>query len=537
MSDTPIQYRKLRAPQQHNTTLIDPPLSESSQLLETNLQLIYRSDSVQVCGEPLSALRVAARKSLLRKAIEHTTSYSNQPTNIHENRIFLSGHQPKLFHPGVWFKNVLLHQLAEKLDATPINVIIDNDLCGELSIMVPSGTLQSPEVTKVPYDDSNDNLPFEEVTVSNQQLFDSFAARVAKTLIHCDTRPDIDQFWKFATESETNNLGLKLAQARHQLELQHGINNLEIPLSTICQTPEFLKFCTHLMMQADEFRSIYNTSLQEYRNVHKIRSSSHPVPALEEINGAVEVPFWIWTDTEPERKPLYCLAAEGQLTLQSASGHMYGTLGFSEGQESALEQLTALVKSGVKIRPRALTTTMYCRLMLSDLFIHGIGGGKYDQLTDQIATQFFQAPLPDFLVATATAQLFGDQLENPTDKLHALETDLRNLEFSPDKFARKLVNQEDRRATELEKLINQKLQHVQKEVTPEDRPVWHLELQHIHHEIKSLLQDDLTSLLAMKESLQNQLRAYELLNSREYSLVLFNVKTLLDSLVTAAITP
>ena len=44
---------------------------------------------------------------------------------------------------------------------------------------------------------------------------------------------------------------------------------------------------------------------------------------------------------------------------------------------------------GIRLRPRALTTTMYLRLAMGDLFLHGIGGAKYDQLTDRIIEHFF----------------------------------------------------------------------------------------------------------------------------------------------------
>ena len=36
---------------------------------------------------------------------------------------------------------------------------------------------------------------------------------------------------------------------------------------------------------------------------------------------------------------------------------------------------------GIKLRSRALVTTLFARLLLSDLFMHGIGA-KYDELTD-----------------------------------------------------------------------------------------------------------------------------------------------------------
>ncbi len=36
------------------------------------------------------------------------------------------------------------------------------------------------------------------------------------------------------------------------------------------------------------------------------------------------------------------------------------------------------------VLPRALTTTLFLRTFIADLFIHGIGGGQYDRLTDRI---------------------------------------------------------------------------------------------------------------------------------------------------------
>ena len=45
--------------------------------------------------------------------------------------------------------------------------------------------------------------------------------------------------------------------------------------------------------------------------------------------------------------------------------------------------------AGIRLRTRALTTTMFARFLLGDLFVHGIGGAKYDELGDEIARGFF----------------------------------------------------------------------------------------------------------------------------------------------------
>ena len=65
--------------------------------------------------------------------------------------------------------------------------------------------------------------------------------------------------------------------------------------------------------------------------------------------------------------------------------------------------------SGTKSREsrsgRGPMTTMYLRFYLSDLFIHGIGGAKYDELTDEIIRRFFGIEPPRYLTATATIRL------------------------------------------------------------------------------------------------------------------------------------
>ena len=61
--------------------------------------------------------------------------------------------------------------------------------------------------------------------------------------------------------------------------------------------------------------------------------------------------------------------------------------------------------SPLKIRSRALITTLWARLVLGDLFLHGIGGAKYDQLTDLLIERFFGLTPPGFMVLSATLHL------------------------------------------------------------------------------------------------------------------------------------
>src|SRR5207253_6987088 len=66
----------------------------------------------------------------------------------------------------------------------------------------------------------------------------------------------------------------------------------------------------------------------------------------------------------------------------------------------------AAVASDVsQLRPRALTLTLFARVCLGDFFIHGIGGGKYDEVTDAIIRGYFGVEPPAYQVLSATLHL------------------------------------------------------------------------------------------------------------------------------------
>ena len=71
----------------------------------------------------------------------------------------------------------------------------------------------------------------------------------------------------------------------------------------------------------------------------------------------------------------------------------------------AVERLRELAGRCGPLAHRALTTTMFSRFLLGDLFIHGIGGAKYDELGDEIARRFFGIEPPGFLTVSMTLWL------------------------------------------------------------------------------------------------------------------------------------
>ena len=77
---------------------------------------------------------------------------------------------------------------------------------------------------------------------------------------------------------------------------------------------------------------------------------------------------------------------------------------------------------------------MFARYVLGDLFIHGIGGAKYDELGDELAKDFFQFDPPRFLTLSLTQWLGLPDDPASIDRLRAVERTLRDLNWNPDRY-------------------------------------------------------------------------------------------------------
>ena len=320
--DVPAQFRPYAAPRKHGHALIDPAWSDLAALPAANRALAQQWDC-DLIGIDIQDLRAQAKHQLLSAAIAYTSSYRAVPDRwrrlvdggsaaaelpLSDIPFLVAGHQPELFHPGVWFKNLALAHLAAQQPAVAINLIVDNDLCGAPAVRVPSR--QAGQLTRVavPYDrPSAQQVPFEQRWISERTVFDTFAKRVREQLSGVVADPCVAELWPaaIAAADGCGNIGCALAQARHLLEAQIGWQTLEVPISAVAQSDAFAAFCLALMLDAPRLHNCYNHSLQIYRRAHKIRSNAHPVPSLKEEEGWFEAPLWIYGDDNPLRRPAW----------------------------------------------------------------------------------------------------------------------------------------------------------------------------------------------------------------------------------------
>ncbi|MFM7115873.1 MAG: hypothetical protein ACKO0N_04495 [Planctomycetota bacterium] len=425
-----LERHTVRAPAEHGHSLQVPALADARLLVESNRSLL-KSWNIELAGRSLATLREQLLSELPRLALQHTRRYRDVSLEGWDDQgLILSGHQPRLFHPGVWFKNYALSSLGQHGMGTPINLVVDNDLCGLPAVAVPVVNQERAAFTNCHYDQPGDNVPFELSRLTDESTFRSFPHRLGQLLKPLVAAPLVHRLWEHWSELPSDlrgNLGLGLAAARHKLENDFGWQTLELPLSQLCRTEAFACFLAELLLRAKELRTIHNSALEEYRRLNRIRSKSHPVPALALEGNWCEVPFWVYSAAKPRRQRLFVQSFGEQLELSDRDGW-----NVKLDKLRLTEQLQELLQGPICIRTRALTTTLFSRVLACDLFLHGIGGAKYDELTNEIGQQFFGMPLPVFMTLTATVRLPGH--ERPTTAADVVRHEVlrRELKYHPE---------------------------------------------------------------------------------------------------------
>lgn len=516
-----------------------PALSEGIAWAEANRKLLD-TPTVSLQGRSLRQLREWSRREILRLANDYTQALTGRSVGAVDESalLFASGHQPELYHPGVWIKNFAVAEWARRADGIGLNFVIDNDTVGKREITIPTGNRTHPSQSTIAFDQETSSGPWEEATLGDQEQFQQFPSRVADHMRSWGIDAIVTDYWP--TESVASGRGLRdvFTASRMQLERQWGVGNLEVPLSSVCETDPFLWFAGWLLAQPKRFQEVHNQALAEFRIVNGVRSQSRPVPDLICQNGWIESPFWIWRAGDSGRSRLFT-RREGRETILSDGTQEIIRFPLDESMDAccAVEALRELPEQGIRLRTRALTTTLFTRLCLSDLFVHGIGGAKYDEVTDRLIARLLGLPAPKFMTLSCTLHL---PLAKPFDvtepELTRLREKQRDLRWNPERWLDGAEN------PEVARLIARKQQLIQEHsnrppasgpdrqrIRRENRQR-HQELRAISDELSRWTQTRETQLASEVERTTAELAANQVLRSREFPFILYPPETLREFL-------
>jgi hypothetical protein len=411
-------------PRTHGELLIEPPLAAQLHALTAAAPPTFTDPS-------LATLRQIARDQFLIAA----TAWANQigakpPPSTPNARFLLTGHQLEFYHPGVWAKVIAADELAKRAAAqgTPtiaFDLLVDHDTVDHRGFDIPAQA--DNHWSRIPVDYAPPSpLPADALTAPSRESFDAWDEKIAK---HPLAQSDALAFFMSALRPIPRRSGQSLthaqwlSRARTRFETSMGITVHHIPTSLLCSTESFLLFVNLWIDNADRVTRAYNHHLTLYRQRQQIKNPQRPMPDLartESGRGATtyELPFWIYRPNTPRQR----------LTIRHESDRRLLLLDNTE--IDITKGLAPALLAGYQLRPRALTLTMFTRLFLADLFIHGIGGALYDQITDALLQDLFGTVPPYSAVSAAWLLPLGKEITT-TDDLAALKSRRHHIQHNP----------------------------------------------------------------------------------------------------------
>jgi hypothetical protein len=535
-----MKIESFTIPKNNREIFIKPAYDDIPRLIDLNRER-FKSYGFDINGIPFSEFRERVRSETLKKAGEYTEKIKSLCSKLNiagiENLpciddayksgmdIIETGHSPILAHPGVLIKHGLVNSIAKKAKAIGINLVVDNDVCHDDCLNIPDIKGLDSSVERIEFLPGLYNLAFEEIRYTDSTQLTAFKESVLKVLHNPDMKKTFEDFINpvIRLSGETLQFTDLFTSARHAFLLKFGIGNLEIPVSLISEADPFLNFFLHITANAKSFVDIYNAKLGEYRRLKKISSRANPLPDLMEKGYVVELPFWIWGEGEL-RKDLYASVADNRrisiICEDKIVDHFdFGEDGNLSGNSSEnLRRLKDLISKGVKIRPKAIVNTMYSRMFLSDLFIHGIGGAKYDLITDEIIREFFGVEPPVYAAVSATLYLPYKPFDVSGEDVNELKHVIKDMGYNPDKYASGAVMED----AGMKSMVSEKRELIDKEVHESEEK--HRVFERLK-ELNALMKEEISPLVEEKEKeleeLEKKIRYNSIVTDREYPFCIY----------------
>lgn len=469
---------------------------------------------VLVDGEPLFDLRRTAQSEVIALARAYCERFDIEVTPLSSSPlVIVTGHQPDLFHPGVWIKNFLVDRVAGELSessesAIGLNLIVDSDGFDSVTFNAPCLGAEVKRCSQYLAVGSREGC-YACASVPSEREIDEFC-EAGRQMLHTLPAPAIGRHFEEycaqlkATAPVAANLAELLAVSRRRFEAPAQTRYLELPVTHLAATPGFTRFVRHLASHALRFKDAYNSELASFREATQTRSSAQPFPDLASRDGAVELPVWVLV--AGARRTLWAHESDGALLVALPGAQGFVPL-------SAHDQLA----------PKALALTMFTRLLVADLFVHGVGGGRYDRVTDGVIARFFGIAAPPFAVASMTVYLpLGGHVVDE-DELAGVRQRINRLKHNPDAMLPEVdfdSAEEQDRALALAAEKSDSVETIKQDGA--DKKALGKRIREINAELGRLLEPLERQLGSELELLEGQSAAAEVFTDRTYPFCLWN---------------
>ncbi|NOS99489.1 MAG: hypothetical protein HOP29_02560 [Phycisphaerales bacterium] len=404
-----FDFSRLVTPPEHGDVLIEPDHGRLRALAEANRRLID-SYPIRLLDRDLRDCRAEARGALCGAC---------------DGPVVTVGHQPEFIHAGVWAKHVVANDVAAAVGGNAVNLVVDSDVAKSTALDVPTmdGNRQS---SPVPYAHVPAGTAYEFIPAMDVVRRREFAAAVREAM---GSRFDGSCLPGFLSAmGDAADWVDQMTGARRTMERDFGVTMLDRRISAVWMGPLF----GEMVANAEQFAACYNAALEEYRRANRVRGTQRPIPDLVFALNRVELPVWTYRPGG-KRKRLWVKPWRGATVL--FGGHepigeiSDAAMASWDGVRHALDGMP-----GVLFRPRALALTLWARLVAGDLFVHGIGGAKYDRITDGIFRWYFNVVPPGMGCVSATMMLDGPTPRRDASVLAGHVHRSRDARFNPQRY-------------------------------------------------------------------------------------------------------
>ena len=421
-----------------------------------------------------------------------------------EKGIAASAHQPEISHAGIIYKQNMLDRFCRENKICGLNVIIDTDQGNSGSLILPGKKGNLPDKQKYDLDRDIEPLLFKVVPARSElkKILQKILADLAESEL-AYLNPKIERFLEFY--SALSGQPISIAHTIVRRIYQRSPAFLEIPFSEILQIEEAARFFHDIMKNHQVFVPLYNNLLHNYRLLHKTKNPLNPFPDLNIAGDFVELPFWAIDKNNRTRESLFVTTVEKGAQFKVGTSVM------------AFEVLNSKYITA----PKASLITAFLRLVLSDLFVHGKGGAKYDRFTDLLILEYFKATPPIYVTASADSYIFKQEVKAYEKDKAEIEY-RRNLNFHIDKFLDS-INWKAGHKERLSKLAAEKKELIDKITEHKESKISTAALTQEIKKIENHIRDIIKENIGKQKEFKQVSKAYlDAIYSRDFSYFLFD---------------
>jgi hypothetical protein len=541
-----VNRPEIRFPEDDRGVVLAPAGRELPRLVRANRELRAGYAFVHA-GRSAAELGAETRSEIMSAAAAYTSSLGVPPPTCSEGPVIQTGHQPEFYHPGIWMKNHLAAKLARAAGGIGLNLVMDSDVprVGDLAfpVRVEGGGFQRHGE---PFATIDSARAYEEHRDKDSWRFDRLAGEVTRLIVVRDERLVIARFMADAAElsRRARDIAHLMTLLRRRYEEKIGLDNLEIPVSLLSDTRAFALFVLGIAAAAERFAGIYDSTLEEYRRLAGIRSGSRPLPDLRMEGKQTELPFWVWTPGASRRR-LHVRADRGADLLMDDrvvfSIDERSWAGMLSGERTSFDETAErMLREGrgrFRIRPRAVSTTIFCRMFLSDAFVHGVGGARYDTIADEIIRRFFAVEPPGFVTCSATLLLPMRVESARAGDIRRIRHTLRDLLFNAERH----MDAATRRSSRVENVLTEKRSLIddnrrlrslpahgeRSELRARRREIFD-RIRQRNREMTAVVEPQASTLQEELGRIERDIEDESVVRRRDYSFVLYPEKFLLD---------